>query len=181
MSLLKRLQIVENSEPETETENGLQLEQDPEPGEKARAARRPRTPSVTAAKPKPTTRTTAQLSKQVAEDLASLIEGGAAVWGLTDECCAPTLEAQAKPIADALTGVLARNPRLLAAFASTDIVAYTLHTAALGRALAPVGKAIYRNHVSGAVPDGEATGHDATAPVRLGDFPAYGVPRTNAA
>lgn len=165
MPLLDSLRIA----PEIDDESDEELAQDPAPTEKpprparkGRTARRPAT-RQTGSKP-----TTAKLAKQVAEDLASLIEGGAAVWSLSDQCCAPVLEQQARPIADAFTAILSRNPRLLEKFANADMAVYTLQSAALFRALAPVGKAVYANHV-GKPKTGENHDHN----IDLGQYPAY--------
>lgn len=174
MGLLDTLQIAPRKEEEFEEEFGLEFDQDPAPSE-APAKRRSKTPAAakkTAAPARRGTTATKNLAKEVAEDLATLLEGTAAVWGLSDQCCAPTLEAQARPIADALTAILARNPRLLAKFANTDIVAYSLQSVALGKALLPVGKAVYKNHVSKAVEDDEEGTHNDGG-IQLGNFPAY--------
>lgn len=174
MSLLESLKIA----PRNTTENGgeivEQFAQDPAPNERPPRGR----PKKATAAARPTTApTTARMAKEVAEDLATLLEGGAALWGLSDQCCAPVLEQQARPIAVALTGILARNPRLLAKFAQADIVSYTLQFAALGRALAPVGTAFYRNHVSKAHED-EAGGEVAGGGINLAQFqPVNGIRR----
>lgn len=131
---------------ENSDENEEVIPQDPVPDEtpSAPSKRKPSTRATpTTAKP-----ATSRLAKQVAADLTTLLEGGAAVWGFRDQCCAPVLEQQAKPIAEALTAILARNPALLAKFANTDIAVMTVQVIALGRALAPVGQAIYVNHVA---------------------------------
>lgn len=169
MGLLDNLKFTSDSDPEIDPESGPLFVQDPEPGERP-AARKSSGRKVAPAKR--TTPGTAKLAKEVAEDLTTLLAGTAAVWGLTDQCCAPVLEEQAKPIADALTAILARNPRLLAKFADTDIAVYTVQTIALGRALLPVGKAVYQNHVSRAVDDEESHNHD-NGSVHLGQFPAF--------
>lgn len=162
-ALLEKLRNVqENSE-----ENDEVIPQDPVPDET------PATPSKRKmARPTPTTAKPAntRLAKQVAADLATLLEGGAAVWGFRDQCCAPVLEQQAKPIAEALTAILARNPALLAKFANTDIAVMTVQVIALGRALAPVGQAIYVNHVAKTNElGGDSNGNGSF----LDQFPAY--------
>jgi hypothetical protein len=169
MSLLDKLKITSPNDEEMPSEFGSEFIADPEPDEKPVRARK--TP---AKKPTPARSSgsagTARLAKQVAEDLETLIAGGAAIWGLTDQCCAPVLEEDAKPIATALTAILARNPRMLAAFASTDIAVYTVQSLALGRALSRTAKAFYRNHISGAQEgDTDATGGG----INLASFPAY--------
>lgn len=174
MSLLDSLRIAPRNGGENSGEILPELPQDPAPNERppARKAAKKAGPAA-----RPTTApSTARMAKEVAEDLATLLEGGAALWGLSDECCAPVLEQQARPIAVALTGILARNPRLLAKFAGADIVSYTLQVAALGRALAPVGTAFYRNHVSKA--HEEDQGEVAGGGINLAQFaPVNGIRR----
>lgn len=171
MALLDGIQFVSESDAKSGTkldqELPVEFTADPEPGERPRRGRPPKLNAVPAAKRPPTA---ARLAKDVAADLATLIAGTAAVWGLQDRCCAPILEDQAQPIADALVAVLSRNPRLLAKFANADIVSMTLQSVALGRALMPVGKAIWTNHVSRT---GEGEGHDQSDRVDLSGFPSY--------
>lgn len=180
MSLLEKLSI----RPESDTENGPEIEpvfaQDPEPGE--RPSRAKKASGRAATKPPAARRpavSTAKMAKEVSEDLATMLEVGATMWGLTDDCCAPVLEQQAKPIADALVGILSRNPRLLAQLANSSIAVMGVQSIALFNALAPVGKAVYRNHISNAVDDDQEGAHDATGAVHLGNFPAFsGRPRS---
>lgn len=171
MALLDKLQIVPESGEQIGDETGEDYQQDPEPGDppprktrrsRARAAPQKRASTRGAAG-------TTKLAKEVAEDLTTLIQAGAAVWGMQDQCCAPVLEQQAKPIAQAFTAILARNPRLLEKFASTDIVSYTLQSVALGKALLPVGQAVYHNHVSKAVEGDE----HVDGAIHLDQFPAF--------
>lgn len=177
MALLDSLKIGAKTDDEFEEEIGQQFAQDPEPGQasgrgrKAPAARRvPAAPSKAA---------TTKLAKDLAEDLAGLIELGAITWGMSDDCCAPVLESSAEPIANAITACLAKKPRLLAAFAQADLVSWTLLLSTLYKALQPVGKAIYRNHISKAVDeDVQGVSHDPGA-IRLNEFPAFsGIPRS---
>lgn len=187
MGLLDKL----NFGPESETENDAQFApqfaeqfatpfaQDPEPG--TRPARGRKTTAKAAPAGRKVAPGTAKLAREVAEDFATLLEGTAAVWGLRDQCCAPVLEQQAKPIADALVAILARNPRLLARFADTSIAAYTMQSVALGKALLPVGKAVYHNHIGKAVDDDqEGPHHDGASHIE--QFPPFkGFARSNAA
>lgn len=166
MALLEKLRMVPQNGDLIEEETQTELPQDPVPGEKPTTRRRT-TRSVPAAVPKPTT---TKLAKQVAADLASLIEGSAVVWGLRDQCCAPVLADQAKDIADALTAILARNPALLAKFAQTDLAVLTVQILALTRAVAPVAKAVYTNHVSKADTGTEA-GDDGG--LNIDQFPTF--------
>lgn len=166
MGLLDRLQLVPNSDSEDAPEIGPEFDQDPDPGERPRRAVRKRTPA--AATPRKQSPSVAKMAKEVSEDLTSLIEMGAAIWGMTDECCAPTLETQARPIAESITAILSRNPRLLAKFADTDLVAYSVQAGMLFKALKPVATTVYHNHVSKTVEEG-ATGDG----IHLGNFPAF--------
>jgi hypothetical protein len=153
---------------ETGEESEPQFDQDPEPGQRPRSRRARKTAAPPARK---ATASVTKMAKEVSADLASLIEMSAAVWGMTDECCAPILERQAKPIADAFTSILSRNPRLLAKFANTDLVAYSIQAGLLFKALKPVATAVYHNHVSKTDEDeGEATNGGV---VHLGNFPAF--------
>lgn len=144
MALLEKLRMVTQNDDIIEEEIQTELPQDPVPGEKPTTRRRT-TRTATTTTPKVTS---TKLAKQVAADLASLIEGGAVIWGLKDQCCAPVLADQSRDIADALTAILARNPALLAKFAQTDLAVLTVQILALTRAVAPVAKAVYTNHVS---------------------------------
>lgn len=172
MALMDKLQIVTESGGESGEEFEQDYQQDPEPGTPApKKPSRRRSSATRKAAPTRRTPTVTKLAKEVAEDLTTLIQGAAAVWGMQDECCAPILEQQAKPIAQAFTSILSRNPRLLEKFASTDIVSYTLQSVALGKALLPVGQAIYHNHVSKAVEEGhDESGNGA---IHLDQFPAF--------
>lgn len=170
MPLLESLKIV----PENDGEIPEELEPDPAPSERPapRSRKRPAGRTKGAAPDKVTSPrtarkvTTASLAKQVADDFCTLIEGGAAMWSMSDQCCAPVLEQQARPLADAFAAILARNPRLLEKFANADMAVYTMQTAALLRAATPVVMAVYRNHVT---KSGEAAPDDAG----LDQFPVY--------
>lgn len=164
MELLKRLQIA----PQLDVELEDPLPQDPAPDEPApkrkTGSRKAATPTPRAARPP----TVAKMARDVAADLATFLEMGAAAWGLTDQCCAPVLAEQSKPIADALTAILARNPRLLARFAQADTAVWVMQVAALVRACTPVARAVYANHVTAPEQEG---GNGAGLP--LDHFPAY--------
>jgi hypothetical protein len=170
MALLDKLRIAEEPAAQIDEEILNEYEQDPVPNEPP--ATRGNTPKVKAAPPSKAPRgrpkSTTTLAKEVGDDLATMIELGATVWGMRDQCCAPVLAAQSVPIAHSITTILARNPRLLEKFANTDIAVYTVQLLALGKALTPVGSAIFHNHISKA-------GHGAQAAggVDLDQFPAY--------
>lgn len=179
MGLLDKLQIRPENDAELLEENEPEFTQDPEPGSARNSVRKSVGKSVrTVSRPAPSM---AKLTKQVAEDLATIIEVGATVWGLTDDCCTPVLEAQARPIADALVGILGRNPRMLMALANSDMAVLSVQAIALGKAVAPFGKAVYRNHISKAHDDDDQErAHDGG--IHLGNFPAFsGIQRSNGA
>jgi hypothetical protein len=169
--LLQRLKVVSNPEVEIEPEIGEIIPQDPVPHERpVPSGRKPAARRVAAVRPP----SSSKLAKEVSEDLTTLFQMTAAAWSLTDQCCAPTLDQQAPDIAKAITNILARNPRLLAKFAQADTAVIVVQAAALGRALLPVGRAVYANHV--AKSDGEAS--DGAGP-SLDQFPPYdGRPRS---
>lgn len=153
---------------ETGTEFELKFQPDPEPGERPATRGRPRGPA------KPTSDLTStqvkRLSKEVGEQLAGLIDMGGTLWEMAgDECCAPIIQDESKPIGEAIAACLARNPKLLARFADVDFVTWTLQLGALGKALKPVAAAIWRNHISGAHDGEEKNG----AGIDLGAFPSY--------
>lgn len=173
MGLLDKLQIRPENDAELLEELEPQFAQDPEPGTARNPVRKSnrntaRTPA------RPAAPSMAKLTKQVAEDLATIIEIGATMWGLTDDCCAPELEQQARPIADALVGILGRNPRMLMALAHSDMAVMSVQFIALGKAVAPVGKAVYRNHISKARDDDDQDQeHAHGGGISLGTFPAF--------
>jgi len=174
MALLDKLRISEQTRPDTGEEIGEEIlseyAQDPIPNEPAatrgKASATPRTPKAPRRAASPNT---ARLAKEVGDDLGTMIEMASVVWGMRDQCCAPVLQEQAQPIAQAITSILARNPKLLEKFANTDIAVYTVQMLALGRALAPVGQSIYRNHVSKASNGGK----QGNGGVDLDQFPSY--------
>lgn len=112
------------------------------------------------------------MSKSVAEDLAGLFDLGGTLWEFAgDECCAPILQEQSKPLGDAIAACLARNPRLLAKFVDLDVVSLTVLVGAIGKALKPVAVAVWKNHISGAGFDKEGT--DGSGGIDFAQFPAY--------
>jgi hypothetical protein len=167
MGLLDGLKIKVEKGEENDEEIQEEIAQDPEPDERPAATKRRISTRAAAPARK---QSSARLAKQVANDLAGLLEGGAVLWGLTDQCCAPVLEEQAQAIANALVPVLARHPRLLAAFADSDIAAYALSSVAIGRAVQPVAKAVWHNHISKAH-KGDA--EHVPGGVNLDAFPAF--------
>lgn len=169
MGLLDSIRIAD----QTDEEFVEQLAPDPAPDE------RPSTRKKAPAKPGPAPvaaarrKTPERMAKEVAEDLATMIEMTAAVWSVRDQCCAPVLSAQAKPIAEAFTAILARNPRMLARFANADSALLIVQGLALGKALLPVGQAIYRNHSGAKAGQYEQEGPDGPPVVDLDAFPSF--------
>jgi len=163
MALLDSLEI----EVENPSENPIEFTADPEPGERParRRSGRARTPAP-AGEPSKTQLT--KMTKEVAADLAGLFDLGGTLWEVAgDECCAPILQQQAKPMGDAIAACLARNPKLLARFTDLDVVSMTVLVGAIGKAVKPVGMAIWHNHVKG--------GGDEYGPagIDFDQFPAF--------
>lgn len=174
MGLLESLKFGSENDTELEEESGQTLPQDPEPGQ-APARRRGRPPRRPADPGGMTTAQVNKLSKSVGADLAGLLDLGGTVWEMAgDKCCAPVLQDQSKPIGDAMAACLARNPRLLARMSDVDFVTMTLQFGMLAKALQPVVKAVWHNHISGdgseAVNNGRGNGIDFDA---FPPYPAY--------
>lgn len=174
MSLLEKLKIGTETEPQIETafdqvNDGVtsDWEQDPAPG--PASAGKNREPNKAPVRKATSKTATTKLAKEVGDDLATMLEMGAVVWGMRDQCCAPVLGEQADAIGHSIAAILARNPRLLEKFANTDIAVYTVQMLALGRALAPVGSAVYNNHISKA----RKGDHGPAGGIDLNQFPAY--------
>lgn len=118
---------------------------DPAPNEKPRRSRKE--PVVRAAPVR--RRSVNVVAKEVGNDLGGAFEMMAALWQMAgDECCAPVLEEQAKPIGAALANILKRYPRLLEKLSDSDYLSFALSAAMVTSAVKPVVTAVYRNHVS---------------------------------
>jgi hypothetical protein len=165
MALMDKLELAA----ESNLDIGEEIDADPAPDErpKRRPARKPRT--VAAKAPATRAKPAAQLAKQVGNDIASMLSMTSVVWGIRDQCCAPVLDQQAKPIGDALAAILARNPELLAKFANAETGVLVMQCLALGQALLPLGQAVFRNHV---VKAGDPDGPNADV-TDLDSFPAF--------
>lgn len=139
MALLDKLEM--------DGEIGEEIDADPAPDQAApkRRTRKPRTPSPQVKRP--ATKTIGTMAKEVGNDIATMLEMTSVVWGVRDQCCAPVLEAQAKPIGQAIAQILARNPELLRKFAQAETGVFVMQCLALGQALLPVGQAVFHNHV----------------------------------
>jgi hypothetical protein len=139
MALLDKLVIAEETPEE--------IDPDPAPDEKPVRRRSTRQKQPTPKIARPAARTVNAMAKEVGNDLATLLEMTAAVWGVRDQCCSPVLAAQSKDIGQALAQILARNPELLRKFANAETGVFVMQCLALGKALLPVGQAVARNHV----------------------------------
>lgn len=169
MGLLDKLEVVEEIPEE--------IDPDPAPDERPRRrpSRKPRTPAPKVATP--ARKSVNTMAKEVGNDLASMLEMTSVVWGIRDQCCAPVLEQQAKPIGTALANILARNPELLRKFAQAETGVFVMQCLALGQALLPVGQAVFQNHVA---KTGELGGN--TDVTDLGAYPSFsGVQRVQPA
>jgi hypothetical protein len=160
MALLDKLEIA--------TDIGEEIDPDPVPDQPApKRTRKARVPA-----PKPTRRapqTVSAMAKEVGNDIATMLEMTSVVWGVRDQCCAPVLEKQAKPIGQALANILARNPDLLRKFAQAETGVFVMQCLALGQALLPVGQAVISNHV---LKSGEVDGPNADV-TDLESFPVF--------
>lgn len=159
MALLDKLQSADDL--------GEEIDADPEPDEKPRRRRstKARTPAPKVTRP--ATKSINVMAREVGNDLATMLEMTAVVWGVRDHCCAPVLAEQSKPIGQALAAILARNPELLRKFANAETGVFVMQMLTLGRALLPVGQAIFRNHVAKTGDDDEFQSADLSA------FPAF--------
>src|SRR4051812_47024905 len=139
MALLDQIKLTDIPDDNSAGETTAEFTPDPVPDAKPPTTRKkPGRPAGTARKtstPAPRAKTTAAMAKEVAEDLATMLEVTATMWAVRDQCCAPVLAQQSKPIADAVASILERNPRLLARVADAGNAALLMQTIALGRAL----------------------------------------------
>lgn len=171
MSVLDKLKIVDKSSEEIPEEigddfeqlefDGEPFDQDPTPDETA--PERNRKVSLKPV-PSPAPRVTAKVRKEIAEEIAAYLEVVALTWSLRDEPCASALSDASQNIADKLTNILAKNPRLLTLFRQAGFIGDWVQ---LYIAAKPVVEAIYRHHVKRETEGGEILGVD------LADFPAY--------
>lgn len=169
MALMDKLEIAEEIPEE--------IDPDPAPDQAApkRRARRTRTPAPKVTRP--AAKSVNTMAKEVGNDIATMLEMTSVVWGMRDQCCAPVLEQQAKPIGQALAQILARNPDLLRKFAQAETGVFVMQCLALGQALLPVGQAVVSNHV---LKRGEIEGPNADV-TDFDQFPAFsGIHRAHA-
>lgn len=145
MKLLDRVTMAPKSDPETGGELGEEFRADPEPGIRANSGRK----TTAKVAPAPVSKASVtKLSREVADNLCTLLELGAAMVSMSDDVCGPVLEQQARPTADAIASILARNPKLLAKFAQADFAILAIQIGALGKALKPLAETVYHHHIA---------------------------------
>lgn len=174
MGLVDKIRLIDKSTQEIQQEIPQEIEdyedewdaedsyaQDPQPEEIAPTASKKRITLKSV--PAPSSRASAKIRKEVAEEIEATLELLAAAWSITDEECADVLSETSKKIAERAAEILAKNPRLLARFRQGS---FLMDWAKFGISLKPLCKAVYQHHVK-RIPAGGETYVD------LADFPAY--------
>lgn len=167
MALRERLKIVDKSgeefPEEFDGEDGGddELAADPLPDE--RPVRR-KISTKSAPRRAPARPATAKIRKEVAEEIQAYLEMAALAWSVRDRCCAEVLSDESKKIADKLTDIIARNPRLLAYFRNAGVLGSWVQ---LYMVCKPVVDSVIAHHVRHEIGTGEENGIDLAA------FPAY--------
>lgn len=133
---------------------------DPKPGEKPTAKRIPGNRRAAQGTKKPPT------EKQIAAQCSMYLMLGGGMWQMRGDECGAILAEQAQEIGAALAALIVDSPALARLFEHSDLM---LKIAALGSAIAPVGKAIYAHHVAG----GRGQEDEEEVILRESSFPAY--------
>jgi hypothetical protein len=115
---------------------------------------------------------TKAMEKEVREEIQALLTMASLMWSIPDPECAGVLHEQSRQIAESLTALLRRNPRLLASLRAAGWMGDWVQ---LAMAVGPVASAIYRHHMVPKPEEETDYDGDPTAP-RVADFPAY-IPR----
>lgn len=119
-------------------------EKDPEPKPTAK-----RTTTRVKSDPKPARPvgrpSKSQIEREVSEELEAMMKMMAMLWSVKDPQCGPVLNRQAKDIADSLTDILAKNPKLLQRF--KDMSGFGDYGKLLF-AILPVIKAVSDHHIT---------------------------------
>ena len=89
-----------------------------------------------------------QIEREVSEELEAMMKMMAMLWSIRDPECGPVLNKQAKDIADSLTDILAKNPKLLQRF--KDMSGFGDYGKLLFAVL-PVIKAVSNHHITPAL------------------------------
>lgn len=134
--------------------------QDPKPGEKPNVKRAPGNRRAAQGPKRPPT------EKQIATQCAMYLMLGGGMWQMRGDQCGAILAEQAQEIGAAMAALIVDSPALAKLFEHSDLM---LKIAALGSALAPVGKAIYAHHVAG----GKTEEDPEEVMFRDATFPAY--------
>ena len=139
--------VIPDQIPDAWLNEGQPLAQDPPPG--SSKAPRPKLRQATTGG-----NVTPALRKRISAELEAYVEFAALPLVLRDPVCGGALHEQAKPIADAITAILARYPDLAHKFLATGVLGDWLK---LGVALHPVLKAMWEHHIK-ATPDDQVEG-----------------------
>ena len=113
---------------------------------------------------------TKAMEREVREEIQAILTMASLMWSVPDPECGGVLHEQSRQIAESLTALLRRNPRLLA---SLRAAGWMGDWVGLAMAVGPVASAVYRHHM--APRDEKAnTGYDGdpTAPTEP-YFPGY--------
>ena len=154
MAVPKFIIADENGEPEGITDP-IQ-DKDPEPAKTNKTPPRIKpdpTPKMTRPVGRPSR---SQIEREVSEELEAIMKMIAMGWSVLDTECGPVLSKQAKDIADSLTDILAKNPKLLQRF--KDMTGFGDYGKLLFAVL-PVIQAVSRHHLAPGfqkVPNGSA-------------------------
>jgi hypothetical protein len=130
-----------------------EIPEDPAPGQ---SRRRPLGKSAGRGKAAPRKPATLPTKAAVRDELEGYLQMLALGWSMRCDECGGALSDQSKDIADRLAAIIARNPRLLALFAGSNVIGeYIL----FGQACVPVVKKAlqHRNHAAPESTDGHDT------------------------
>jgi hypothetical protein len=115
-----------------------ELTQDPPPGKS-------KPPRVKLAPTRTSGNVTPALKKRIAAEVEAYVEFAALPLVMRDPTCGGVLHEQAKPIGDAIAGILSRYPDLAHKFLQTGVLGDWLKLAAV---LQPVLKVMYEHHIA---------------------------------
>ena len=115
---------------------------------------------------------TKAMEKEVREEVQAILTMASLMWSVADPECGGVLHEQSRQIADSLTALLRRNPRLLASLRAAGWMGDWVQ---LAMAVGPVASAFYRHHMAPKAEKAPDYDGDPTAPT-FPDFPGY-IPR----
>lgn len=174
MDLLNKLRIPSDDDPLSDEipdhipesisggESGHNSVRDPVPGQAAQrpAAAKERAKPVPAAAP----RVTKKIREEVTEEVQVYLEMLAWAWSMSAPPCGEALSESSQVIANKITNLMARNPRLIAKFRDAGVVSDWMQ---LGVALKAVAQAAYGWYVAK-----EKEEDDAFDPTRFAAYTA---------